>query len=135
MTFKQFIKKLFPISDNERYCLNLLRDDEEYESVKEVVRNKEAKFELRNFNITLFEDGDYFQLVPTREEGIDQVLIDSVNKKLKERSMLNHFNKFSEYAYGILPNLIAPEVSGMEDVKKAVSLQLFSRESLHIMLI
>lgn len=135
MAFKDFLKKLLPISDNERYCLNLLRDDEEYENVKEIVRNKEAKFELRNFNITIFEDGDYFQLVPLKEEGLDQALIDSVNRKLKERSLLNHFNKFSEYAYGILPNLIAPEVSGMEDVKKAVSLQLFSRESLHIMLI
>lgn len=135
MGIGKFLKRILPVTDNERYCLSLLRDDEEYDTVKNLVRQKKASFELRNFNITIFEDGDYFQLFPLTSEPIDDELLRSVNHKLKEMSLVGHFKKFSEYAYGILPNLIAPEVPGMEEVKRAVALQLFSKESLHIMLI
>ena len=50
-----FLRKLGPISGNDEYCLSLLRDDEEHEIVKKLVRNKVLGFELRTFGLTIFD--------------------------------------------------------------------------------
>src|SRR3989344_9627408 len=129
-------KGISSVSDNDEYCLDLLRDEEEYGLVKSLVKKNILGFELRTFGLTIFEDGDYFQIFQHRQDSIDyEHLMAKVNDRLRSKAEEEHFQKFAKKSYGIIPNIIAANMTGMEDLKKAVALQLFAKEPLHLLVL
>ncbi len=60
---------------------------------------------------------------------------EETNKKIRAAVMQKLFQTFSKEAFEMIPTIIAPNIMGMEDVKKAAALQLFATEPVHILLI
>lgn len=127
-----FFRRVLPLSDNDQYCLELLNGEEEYEQVKRIVKEQRAKFLLQKFNISIFKDADYFQLV-SELPALNEILI-KVNAKLKLRSQKEIFSSFAEHAFPLIRKIISSNVSGMEQAKSAVTLQLFSNEDIHLLI-
>ena len=133
MGLLKFLKTLKPLSDNDKYCLGQLKEFEEFDEIRKLVKTDEAKFELRTFNLSMFEGGDYFQIVSKNPEL--KGLIDKVNEKLKKSGEEEIFKRVGASVFEVLPRYIAPNIFGMEHIKKAVALQLFSNERVHILLL
>lgn len=133
MGIKDFFKGLIPISDNERYCLRSLRDFEEFDEIKRLIKKRRARFELKKFGISIFEDGEYFQVVS--EDPELKNFLDKINPKIKKKYQKELFERFSKKAFEILPKCIASNILGLDSVKKAVALQLFAADNLHILLL
>ena len=127
-----FFRRVLPLSDNDQYCLELLNGEEEYEPVKRIIKEQRAKFLLQRFNISIFKDAEYFQLV-SELPALNELLI-KVNAKLKLSNQKELFAEFSEHAFPIIKKIISSNVSGMDQAKNAVTLQLFSNEDIHILL-
>lgn len=127
-----FFRRVLPLSDNDQYCLELLNGEEEYEPVKRIIKEQRAKFLLQRFNISIFKDAEYFQLV-SELPALNELLI-KVNAKLKLTNQKEVFAEFSEHAFPIIKRIISSNVSGMDQAKSAVTLQLFSNEDIHILL-
>lgn len=133
MGFISFLRGLSPLSENDRYCLDNLRDLEEYEQIKKIVRQKKAKFVLRSLNTSFLEDDDYFAL--ESEDSSLSDLLDKVNKRLKEIEEEKFFKKISENIYDILSSYISADLIGFDSIKKAIVLQLFATDTIHILLL
>lgn len=127
-----FFRRALPLSDNDQYCLELLEGDEDYNQVRRIIKEKKAKFLLQKFNVSILQDGDYFQLVSELPE-LNELLI-KLNSKLKLLGQKEIFSRFSENAFYIIRKIISSNVAGMEQAKSAVALQLFSKEDLHILI-
>ena len=127
-----FFRRVLPLSDNDQYCLELLNGEEEYEPVKRIIKEQRAKFLLQRFNISIFKDAEYFQLI-SELPALNELLI-KVNAKLKLSNQKELFAEFSEHAFPIIKKIISSNVSGMDQAKNAVTLQLFSNEDIHILL-
>jgi DNA replicative helicase MCM subunit Mcm2 (Cdc46/Mcm family) len=131
-----FLNLFEGLSENERYCLNLLKEEEEYSLVKKFVKKKILGFVLRSFELGVFDDADYFQLVQLKDMGIDYgKVVESVNNKLKRKAELQHFKKFAERSFDIFAGIVAPNMTGIEDIKTAIALQLFAKDNLHILIL
>ncbi len=127
-----FFKRVLPLSDNDQYCLELLKGEEEYEPVKRIIKEKRAKFLVQKFNLSIFKDSDHFQLV-SELPALNELLI-KVNAKLKLTSQKVLFSEFADSAFSIVKKIIGSNVAGMESAKSAVALQLFANEDLHILI-
>lgn len=122
-----------PLKDDDKFCLDFLKDEEEFEEIKELLKQKKINFKLFKFNVSLTEDGDYFEL--HSEDETLKPLLDKVNIKLLQKGLEEFFKRFSEESYSIIPALIAKNIEGLDFVKKAVALQLFMQENFHILMI
>ncbi|MBS3064934.1 MAG: ATP-binding protein [DPANN group archaeon] len=65
----------------------------------------------------------------------DQVWIDELDKKLRNKFLQHTFEEFAPRAWTTIPQFIAPNLIGMETIKQAAAMQLFSKDALHILLI
>jgi replicative DNA helicase Mcm len=61
--------------------------------------------------------------------------IDALNKKIEKEIDEKLFKEFSKTAKEKVPELISPNLVGYDNIKKAVSLQLFSEDPIHILLL
>jgi len=125
-------RRVLPLSDNDQYCLEQLEGEEEFEEVRRVIKEGKAKFLLQKFNISIFQDSDYFQLVSEFPELND--LLIRVNSKLKLKSQLEIFNKFKGKALETIRKIISSNVPGMVPAKNALALQLASKNEFHILI-
>jgi len=106
--------------------LNLL-PGKELELLKKLMKQKKAKIKWKNMGLSFF----------TREENKVPMISgnDDLNNKISSKITGQKFRLFSEKVWDVLPKLISPEIVGMDDVKKAAALQLFSTERFHILLL
>ena len=132
MRLVDVFKRVLPLSDNDQYCLELLQGEEEFEEVRRVIKEGKAKFLLQKFNISIFQDSDYFQLVSEIPE-LNELLI-RVNAKLKLNSQKETFDKFAPQAFQTIRKIISSNISGMITAKNALTLQLASKNDLHILI-
>ena len=132
MGISDFFKSVLPLSDNDQYCLELLEGDEDYNQVRKIIKEKRAKFLLQKFNVSIYQDGDYFQLVSELPE-LNELLI-KINSKLKLLGQKEIYSRFSQDAFNIIRTIISSNVSGLTQAKNALALQLFSKEDFHILL-
>ena len=106
--------------------LNML-PGKELELLKKLMKQKKAKIKWKNMGLSFF----------TREENKVPMISgnDDLNNKISSKITGQKFRLFSEKVWDVLPKLISPEIVGMDDVKKAAALQLFSTERFHILLL
>lgn len=60
---------------------------------------------------------------------------ENIAKKLRKAAYEKAYEGFKTHAFESLTEVIAPSITGMEDVKQAAALQLFADERLHILLL
>ncbi len=81
---------------------------------------------------------DYPIIYTTQKSKDDKDLKDfvkTITLEIEKTAKVNAYERFSKNADEVIPKLIAPGIIGMDLVKKAVSLQLFSTEKVHILLL
>lgn len=111
--------------------LNGLVEEKRYKLVQDLLGRKLVKIETVKLESVFVEEVSYPQVIPLHEK----VDASEVNQDIKEHVMKEVFDEFSKKAYEVLPQFIAPNITGMEDVKKAVVLQMFSKQPIHILLL
>lgn len=108
---------------------------EQIKRLEKYVRQKRASIEDVDIpyskRITSIEK--YIQIKP-KDEKIE-AQIEEINKTIVKNLEGQMIKEFSDTAWKIIPQLLAPQIVGFDDVKKAIALQLFSKEPFHILLI
>ncbi len=123
-----------PLSKREEFQLSKVNP---YLSPKELkllvsfIKQKKASINLNRLGWSFLISGK--DLLP--ELISDAKEIQELNEKIQKIFYKERFEEFSERAFGILPQLIAPNLVGLLHAKQAAALQLFSTEPIHILLL
>jgi len=132
--FVKLIKKLKPLKEEEKVSLNSIKtfvNKKRLDLIKKLLKENKISIEKFELNSSLIEKIEFPQITP-KAKNIDA---DDVNKDIKNIIMKKAFKNFSKNAFNTIQTLIAPNIKGMEDVKKAATLQLFSQQPIHILLL
>ena len=121
------------LSDNDKYVLEQIKDLEDYKEIDRLVRQRKASFVIKKFNLSMIQDDEYFEL-ESQEQDLENFLL-KVNEQIKKKCEEKLFTKFANRAYEVIPNCISPNLYGLDTVKQAILLQLFSTDNLHILLL
>lgn len=132
--FIGFIRRLKPLKNEERVSLSSVKgfvSKKRFKLIKSLLKQKKIAIERFELASSIVK-GIEFPQIKTLASNVDA---SDVNKEIKEIVMKKAFKGFSERAFEIIPGFIAPNINGMGDVKRAVALQLFSPQPIHILLL
>ncbi|RLE44169.1 hypothetical protein DRJ16_02720, partial [Candidatus Woesearchaeota archaeon] len=109
----------------------------EQKLVKKLLKKEIASLIRVTYNTTIIESFSIFQLKLKQNEQIQvyQNKINEINAKLRQSVFEEKFKSFSESALSKISSAIAPQISGYDAIKKAVALQLVSKQPIHLLLI
>src|SRR3989344_4489264 len=127
LNFKSILKNLMPLDEDGKKGLSLVKeyvDESRSELIKGLLKDKKISVVEEEMNGRFFKGIKYPQ-IKTDSKNVDT---SAVNKDIKDKAMENSLKQFSERAFELLPELIAPNIVGMEDIKKAAALQLFAKQ-------
>jgi len=65
----------------------------------------------------------------------DKLWVEELDKKIRSKFLEIRFREFAERAWTSVPQFIAPNIIGMQEIKHAAALQLFCKEPAHILLL
>lgn len=131
---------LLPIGRTKRMNLKLLAGyitEKELKDVKYLTRLHRIGFFHERFETseTLFPDRSWPQLTLAVNDEEIKVIVERINKKVRDSAMINAFKEFRKDAIERISKLLANNLLGLEAEKRVATVQLFSQESLHILLI
>ncbi|MBT3463458.1 hypothetical protein HOD20_08830 [archaeon] len=131
---------LFPLTEQKKKKL----DDASFFIDEDDAKQLKLFYKLKKVNIIhtrvgvsgKIMDDIFYPTISTKskDEDIKKFVVQQ-NKIIFDRFQLKAFKRFSKVAYDRLQNFIAPNIYGLEHVKNAVMLQLFSTEIIHILLL
>ncbi|RLE42729.1 hypothetical protein DRJ19_03625 [Candidatus Woesearchaeota archaeon] len=109
----------------------------EQKLVKKLLKKEIASLIRVTYNTTIIESFSIFQLKLKQNEQtqVYQNKINEINAKLRQSVFEEKFKSFSESALSKISSAIAPQISGYDAIKKAVALQLVSKQPIHLLLI
>ena len=93
---------------------------------------KDGKITIESFSLSASISSMEFPQIKSLSEEVDA---SDVNKDIQAKVMKEVFKDFSSNAFSVISSLIAPNIKGMENVKKAAALQLFSFQPIHLLLL
>ncbi|MBW2993037.1 ATP-binding protein [Candidatus Woesearchaeota archaeon] len=125
---------VFKKIDNESQAalqsIEKFADKKRFKLIKKLLKQKRIEIYQKGFNTTLVNGMKYPQI--NAGEGVDA---DDINKEIEDSVKQQVYTEFSKKAFETISELIAPNISGMEHIKKAAALQLFSKQPVHILMI
>lgn len=133
---------LIPLGRSQKEILAGLAgylDEYDTSEVRSLCRQRKAVMEKRQLEVSaqILEDRDY-PFIKCRSALEDDIgNIEKLNRKIEQKKKEWAFRDFAGRAATAIPWLIAPNIVGLEEVKRAAALQLFSgfREPAHILLL
>ena len=129
-----FIKNLRPLNDQEGVRLNCIEGlvgNKRLKLIKKLLRQKKISIDMVEVNNSFCEAVEFPQ-IKALAKNIDA---SDVNKDIKSEIEKKLFEDFSKKAFSVIPDYIAPNIQGMDYIKKATVLQLFSIQPIHILLL
>ncbi|MEM4246861.1 MAG: ATP-binding protein [Candidatus Woesearchaeota archaeon] len=136
MGFGNLLLRARPLLGKEKNYVSQIEEMLPYKDSKEVSKYKKQfkiEFSETKLGTTIAMNPPIPQIIakdPALREFAEQT-----NQKIKDAVMQKTFQDFAKEAYEMLPTIIAPNIMGMDDIKKAAALQLFATEPVHILLI
>jgi DNA replicative helicase MCM subunit Mcm2 (Cdc46/Mcm family) len=133
------IKEMIPISKEELDLLDFFKqftNQKEFKIIEKYMKLDYIKISLFQPNISFIKIGSFAKIDIIDEKAIndsDLHIINDINYRVNGKIMNSIFLKFAKN-YD-LSNLVAPNIKGMEYIKKAVVIQLFASEPIHILLL
>ena len=132
-----------PLSRDEKRKISEIEtclDKEDLAFLKKLVKLKKAGFSYVSLNVSpdILKNADYPQIYLDLHEREDKNIREftaKINKRIEKKVKEEWFKRFSIKADKIVPKLIAPNIIGMEMIKEAAALQLFSEEKVHVLLL
>ncbi len=137
--FRDLLLQAMPLYGEKKY---------HYKKISEYIKGKEADnkevkklLKLKKIGVTYEKNKTTLIRIPgfplihsLSEDKSVQKIVDFHNKKIREEYEERAFRKFSSKADRII-EFISPGILGMDNIKKAVFLQLFSAHRVHILLL
>ena len=138
--FLDLMKGLRALSKKEKEqikILNKMLSDEEIKEVVKLIKQKKISFAISKLGISdkIAEDEEFPSLNIKKVDKNTEEFVEKTNKIIFKERRKHLFHQFRKNASLTLPKLIAPEIVGMEDVKKAAALQLVSNDRIHLLLL
>jgi DNA replicative helicase MCM subunit Mcm2 (Cdc46/Mcm family) len=112
-------------------------DDEEMNKLKYLLKTHKVDVRYSKLGVStkLMEDVFYPQLFPRLKEEEIKEFSARCNRRISSKVWQGAMDRFSRVAPGKILEYIAPNIYGLEHVKKAAMLQLFCPENVHILLL
>lgn len=138
MRFREFLRFLIPLGPQRRRELARIRphiSDDEFRRVRFLLKAGRSGIHYEGFGERLIQPFRWPQLSLSVEDAEAGAFLDRINAKIADKEKLTAFERFAPEAIGRLTGLVAPQIIGMEGVKRAAAAQLFTTEPVHILLI
>ncbi|MBW2966428.1 ATP-binding protein [Candidatus Woesearchaeota archaeon] len=129
-----FIKNLRPLSDQESVRLNCIEgtvNKKRFKLIKRLLKQKKISIDMIRLKTSFFEAVEF----PHIKALVKSVDASDVNKDIRKDIEKRLFEDFSKKVFSAISGCIAPNIQGMEHIKKAATLQLFSIQPIHILLL
>lgn len=99
--------------------------------IRELLSKDLIKIENVEIDSQFVEDMTYPQIISLSTK----VDASEVNSDIQQHFMKEIYESFSSKAFDVIPSVIASNIQGMEEIKKAAALQLFSKQPVHILIL
>ncbi|MBW2991073.1 hypothetical protein KY348_05215 [Candidatus Woesearchaeota archaeon] len=138
--FGSFWTSIIPLDKDDKVRLDLVQEvfePSEVKVLKHLLKSHKARFAEADFDTStgFLQDSKYLSLVCNVVDEQVKKKIGELNTKLVRSEKQKVFEQFSNQTEEKILSLIAPNIIGLEEVKKAGLIQLFAREKAHILLL
>ena len=138
-TITDLFHHLRPLNLKERDILNIVQEYVEPEQLGDItLLLKQKKISASALPLPLPEHLPQQQCFVFTSETQDSDVgeyVTEMNQHIQKKFFKKQYSVFSALAPSILPKLIAPHIIGHDVIKRAVALQLFAAEPIHILLL
>ncbi len=129
------LRKIKPLDKEDKEKLisisKYIGDKDRLKLIKSLLKEKKISILSKKLDSNITQGVSFPQIKAESKN----VKTENVNKDIKEKAVESLYEKFSENAFETISQMIASNISGLEDIKKAAAIQLFSRQPLHLLLI
>ncbi len=128
----------FPFGPRKRRLIKAMASaltKEELGDVKYLAKLRKVGFSEDGFGARICPEARWPQLNLGVEDEKLAGFVSRVNAKVADAAKLDAFRGFRGGALEAVATLVAPNIEGLEEHKRAAALQLFAQESFHILLI
>jgi replicative DNA helicase Mcm len=138
--FGSLFSILIPLKKEDSSKIEIIRGLFSKQDLKEIryfLKFHKARFGKESFSTTkdILENPEYDVLVPNTVNKGMRERINEFNIAIRLQAKENLFLEFSKEAEERMLKLMAPNIIGLTEVKKAALLQLFAKEKVHILLL
>ena len=138
--FGSVFTTIIPLGKDDKIKLGLIQEvfePNELKELKYLLKTHKARFEEADFDTSsgFFQDSKYLSLACNAVDEDAKKKVEELNKKIVRNEKQKVFEQFSTQAEERILNLIAPNIIGLDEVKKAGLMQLFAKEKVHVLLL
>ncbi|MBN2422562.1 hypothetical protein JXB41_05005 [Candidatus Woesearchaeota archaeon] len=131
---------LLPLSKQKSKVLlnlKLLAEKDDFKKARYLVKTNKADIIMEKLGISpyFFEDKLYPKLILKTKNDEIKEFVANLNKDVLDKVKTKAFREFSQNAEKNMIKLIAPNIHGLDIIKKTIMLQLFALEPVHILLL
>jgi len=128
------ISKLKPLKKEDREALNSLKgiiSSNRIKLIKNLLKEEKISLETELLDASIVGKVEFPRINPKS----DEVDAEEVNEDIKNAFEEKLFRNFSDGSFKKITELIAPNITGLNYVKKAAAIQLFSPQPVHLLLL
>ena len=138
--FGSFWTSLLPLNKEDKARLELIREALEPGEIKELeylLKTHKARFAEADFETSpgFLQSSKYLSLTSNVLNPVVKQKVGELNQEVVEHEKERIFLEFAPSAEEKVLGLIAPNIIGLDEVKKAGLIQLFAKEKSHILLL
>jgi replicative DNA helicase Mcm len=133
------IRRMRKLSGEEESAVGSLDwyvTDKQKKAITGLLKERKIAIEHESFSLGgLIDPLELPRIVTKKKEEEVADFVKEMNESINEKTRKTLFEEFSKTIHEKCSKIIAPNIVGFETVKKAVALQLFSPEHIHILLL
>jgi DNA replicative helicase MCM subunit Mcm2 (Cdc46/Mcm family) len=138
--FGSIFASILPLKEEDKIKLNLVEEmlePEETKELKYLLKTHKARFAEADFDTThnFFQNSKYLVIASNVIDSAVKRKVEQLNQKIVYQEKERVFHDFSSQAEEKIFGLIAPNIIGLDEVKKAGLIQLFAKDKVHILLL
>ncbi|MBR9692108.1 hypothetical protein GOV06_04975 [Candidatus Woesearchaeota archaeon] len=125
---------LKPLKEEDKKALNSLENVislKRIKLIKQLLKDKKISLEIESLETSMAGTVEFPQI----KAKTDEIDAAEVNEDIRKEFEEKLFKRFSEDAFEKIASLIAPNITGMDLVKKAAAIQLFAVQPVHVLLL
>jgi len=132
------IRLLLPLSSKKKTDLENISqylDPEDAKKVKNFLKLGKIGVSYKSLKLTILKDTEFPYLDPAQEDPEVLSTIKTYNDVIEQSVREKKYLEFAPTAHEKIIEFIAPHIVGMDFVKEAAMIQLFSKEKIHVLLL
>ena len=136
MGIKDLLMRARPLVGKESKYVDEIEKLLPHKDAKDVRKYKKQfkiAFSEAKLGTTIAMNPAFAQIV-AKDKALEP-FVNETNAKIRDAVQQKVFQGFAKEAWQMLPSAIAPHIMGMEEIKQAAALQLFSTEPVHVLLL